>query len=796
MSRPPPLLLDALDSFPAPPTFIPQHSPAFPPSPHFFNPPPSRPPTAPLPPVPGPSRLSDADTLLFLSSAAPARSRSKASLREHRDSVASTRSSTSTRSPQTPSSAAQSLHRPSLAFSIDENQQDDLLDGAPLLKAPLDDTLDLSDLSVPVPPLASARRTPPRIHTPRRESIALTSVSIPAQDSDTEPDFDALDAQPETATDERAPSPDIATIIAATPRPRVTALTRRPPDEEPWEDDLIDDYGEVRRSGSIDLTFGFPDADESVNSDDGHRIFEEPVSDADSDLDLHTSLPQLMLHHGFLSPRSKLLPHSPASLAPSPAPSPGPSPASAVFPSTERPLPRDTRDTPKRRVRHRDGKLLRGGIGLTTGLGWSDSEDEDAPSALTRRISSLNLNRSESQLGLNRSRSTSLSTRASTFSSARTSTFSSSRTSTASSPARTSIVSSSARSSAYSRSTSRARRVQSEHEQTDTDVDEFGAWQQPHKSAAPPTSWTRRSDPTSRLSRAQSQTGIGRMPSIRSDDSSHTTHTTASATTSTSAMSLPLMRTRSRVLRDDSKPLPRTPSLRRTPTAANTIIRAESRSGIRPRAATGVSGLPGVRGLPGVSGVPQPHSRVPLSMQSTPHAGLPASSSSSAVPPMPGATKPQMRPLRLQPRMPVLGGDRAPVPVPEISRGLSPSVTASSLASSASSASTDMLSVSTSATSMSLLSPSSSVNGGSLLASPSSPQEISFVRAPSPYSRGPPSPAFAPTPTTPRYDAQGLDVARPRPRTGTGMVYRTTSTYGGAGPGRLPVRAPNKVVAL
>ena len=33
---------------------------------------------------------------------------------------------------------------------------------------------------------------------------------------------------------------------------------------------------------------------------------------------------------------------------------------------------KDERDTPMRRVRHRDGRLLRGGIGLTTGLGWSD----------------------------------------------------------------------------------------------------------------------------------------------------------------------------------------------------------------------------------------------------------------------------------------------------------------------------------------------------------------------------------------------------------------------------------------
>lgn len=33
---------------------------------------------------------------------------------------------------------------------------------------------------------------------------------------------------------------------------------------------------------------------------------------------------------------------------------------------------KDERDTVTRRIRHRDGRLLRGGIGLTTGLGWSD----------------------------------------------------------------------------------------------------------------------------------------------------------------------------------------------------------------------------------------------------------------------------------------------------------------------------------------------------------------------------------------------------------------------------------------
>ncbi|KAF7356695.1 Ribosomal protein 60S [Mycena venus] len=758
MSRPAPLLLDALDSFPAPPTFI----PASPAGNNLFNPPPV---------------LSDTDTLLFLASAAPPRSRSKLSLRDNRDSIASTRSSISTRSsPQTPSSAAQSLHRPSLAFSIDENPEeptDDLLEDAPLVaKAPLDTDDLLEDASVSVPPMpAFARKTPPRTTTPRRESIALTSVAIPAPDSDTEPDFDALDSSP------RDDDP------------------RAPPDEEPWEEDFIDDYGQVSNSvrSSTDFTFGYADAaptpdTQSVDSDDGHRV-EPSDADADSDIDLHTSLPELMLHHGFLSARSKLLPHSSA-------PSPAPSPAASLFSNTD-PVPRDTRDTPKRRVRHRDGKLLRGGIGLTTGLGWSDSEDEDAPSALTRRISSLNLHQSASQLGLSRASSLSLSARASTFSSS-----SRARASTLASSTRTSTFSS----SSASRSTSRAgasRRTQSEHEHeaTDTDmsVDEFGTYHQPIPSAsrgkAPPTSWARRSDPTSRLSRAQSHAALGRMASIRTEDSSHSVRTTTSAETARSASStssLPLMRTRSRVLRDDAKPLPRTPSLKRNPSTANTTAPGTPRSLIRPRATTGI-------GAP--SGLPQPHSRVPLSMQSTPQPGLPSTSSTDVAPPLPApGPAPALRPLRLQPRQPVLGGDRAPVPVPAVLHGMSPSGTASSLSSSVSSA--PGLSASTSASSVdsvpspSLLTPSSSAQfaTGALspygVRGPPSPGYGFPMPPASPGFMGPPSPMPSPgfaagggfaaqqaqslkTPTTPMYE-QGT-LPRPRPRTGTGMVYRTSS---------------------
>jgi hypothetical protein len=49
----------------------------------------------------------------------------------------------------------------------------------------------------------------------------------------------------------------------------------------------------------------------------------------------------------------------------------------------------NTRDTARRRVRHRDAALLHGRIGFTTWLGWRDdeAEDEGAPGLLTRRLS-------------------------------------------------------------------------------------------------------------------------------------------------------------------------------------------------------------------------------------------------------------------------------------------------------------------------------------------------------------------------------------------------------------------------
>lgn len=121
-----------------------------------------------------------------------------------------------------------------------------------------------------------------------------------------------------------------------------------------------------------------------------------------------------MLRHGLLSPHSKLLPSShptqnrlsvASDLSQASLHSNFSDASLLTNSSTGSKHPKDSRDTPSRRVRHRDGRLLRGGIGLTTGLGWSDSEDEDAPSPLTRRLSALNLSRRSSATSVSTSKS-------------------------------------------------------------------------------------------------------------------------------------------------------------------------------------------------------------------------------------------------------------------------------------------------------------------------------------------------------------------------------------------------------
>ncbi|CAK5273976.1 unnamed protein product, partial [Mycena citricolor] len=187
-------------------------------------------------------------------------------------------------------------------------------------------------------------------------------------------DFGRL-SSPLISQDTRVPSPDISSIIIATSRPR---LNSAPGGATYDEEDSLQDYGHMHSrmdSKGSEAVFPRPVAEEFDLTcwDERHD------SDSGSEIDLHTSLPQLMLHHGYLSPRSKLL------TLPSPVSSSGGDTSSSSQ------VPHDPRHTTNRSTRHREANVLRGGIGLTTGLGWSDSEDEDAPSALTKQVSTLDL---------------------------------------------------------------------------------------------------------------------------------------------------------------------------------------------------------------------------------------------------------------------------------------------------------------------------------------------------------------------------------------------------------------------
>ncbi|KAL6302538.1 hypothetical protein BKA93DRAFT_387721 [Sparassis latifolia] len=206
----------------------------------------------------------------------------------------------------------------------------------------------------------------------------------------------------------RPDSPDLRTILANTPRPRrkssasfspasgglhlrsrstTNGLSRRSSIAEQSPDNVsVSDYGALLEEA------------EGVDTDEENRlgkVVEDGGSESDSSIDLHTPLPHLMFRDGLLSPRSRLFPQGSSPFAledgdEDPDFDRARSVLSVVSTAgslkTKLGFLRDPRDTNRRRNRHRDGRLLRAGMGLTTGLGWSDSEDEDAPSTLTRRL--------------------------------------------------------------------------------------------------------------------------------------------------------------------------------------------------------------------------------------------------------------------------------------------------------------------------------------------------------------------------------------------------------------------------
>ncbi|KAG9313735.1 hypothetical protein JVU11DRAFT_6089 [Chiua virens] len=240
-------------------------------------------------------------------------------------------------------------------------------------------------------------------HQPRKPSRSLIHVS----------------STPNNVTSRvRAKSPEITQIISATPRPlkRSTPSQSR---ERSRTRNRIDSSKSRQRADALPVpstqTVKTPRAARLSGDDKVTSVRKvEEGNDSDSSLDLHTPLPQLMLRHGMLSPNSKLLPQLEADttrlsimsdLSSSSRISNMSNVSLKSMASTSSKHPKDARDTFQRRVRHRDGRLLQGGIGLTTGLGWSDSEDEDAPSPLTRRVSTLVLSRraSSSSVGSLRS---------------------------------------------------------------------------------------------------------------------------------------------------------------------------------------------------------------------------------------------------------------------------------------------------------------------------------------------------------------------------------------------------------
>ncbi|RPD55273.1 hypothetical protein L226DRAFT_258595 [Lentinus tigrinus ALCF2SS1-7] len=554
-----------LEAFPAPPSFIPPspllsgspnvpfarspspfHSPV--PSPQQFKLPPSAPPSSPLPPVPGPSPITEHETLMFIT-AARSRRASKMSIASvstysQRDSVISASGSSapslSHSTSATPYDSARSIRSYSstsslsvpLARHFDRSpviqpriaeedaadltrlSLDDISMHSPLPESLSDDekvldisisrrrirhgpndsisSIDLSEISQfrdeetdvpPAPPLSppatreqaaptptqAVRRlitSPPSGHGRSRRLLEKDLPPLPpaplAQPppppSETPSLAPSLSRSTSLAHTRRSSSPDIQEILATTPRPRrksshgsglrsrsssrpARSVKRRPgeyghevrsapasrrtsavdtdrrtsapsssrgrrqsrpgsPTEQAYaqdamgevdvwdEDSFVSDYGvQIDQTGT---PYELLDGDEEARLD---RELDGGGSDSDSSLDLHTPLPQLMVKDGLLSPNSKLVQAS-RNTTPLPGERPGSvfSVASTVGSvMTKNGLFKDERDTVQRRVRHRDGKLLRGGIGLTTGLGWSDSEDEDAPAPLVRQLSSHSL---------------------------------------------------------------------------------------------------------------------------------------------------------------------------------------------------------------------------------------------------------------------------------------------------------------------------------------------------------------------------------------------------------------------
>ncbi|KAI6144963.1 hypothetical protein BKA82DRAFT_4168796 [Pisolithus tinctorius] len=395
-----------LDSFPIPPTT--PVSPSIPgsffgpssstPGPSGTHPPLTSPPPAPLPPVPGPSSVLLSDLLMTRRSLQMARPASPAGLDFF--------------PPNTAYCAVTHERGQGGVIPEDPGVEGEHSSQCPPQSAPA------RALSPPASffPLKPPVTLVPAIARPSASRKPSAGTSMPLSDN-TYGEDSIREYRHERSKcaqfRSRSTSPELSQIISLTPRPRKRSRTSSLGRERALS---------VRSRKSSDAlpppvpklsptrtrtgwgNFGAQTGAVLGEDDDAYG--------SDSSIDLHTPLPHLMLRHGMLSPNSKLLPQPSVdslnrmSMVSDVSNLSYFSNASNVsLASTSSKHPKDSRDTPRRRTRHRDGKLLKGGIGLTTGLGWSDSEDEDAPSPLTRRLSRIVLSRSTSASSFHSSRS-------------------------------------------------------------------------------------------------------------------------------------------------------------------------------------------------------------------------------------------------------------------------------------------------------------------------------------------------------------------------------------------------------
>ncbi|KAF9262945.1 hypothetical protein L218DRAFT_372407 [Marasmius fiardii PR-910] len=419
-------------------------------------------------------------------------------------------------------------------------------------------------------------------------------------------------------------------------------------------------------------------------------------SASDSSLDIHTPLPHLLLRDGALSHKSKLLPStsiasmdsvdSLVSLT-SGQTRPG-STMSLRSTASNTSLLKDVRDTPVRRLRHKDGKLLKGGLGLTTGLGWSDSEDEDAPSPLTRRLSSLLVSQRTSLASFGRGRPSSNLYASKSYGNLRTSSYSSN----------SGNPNFSRRPSDLSRSHSGATLLEADEFETDDDGYASATYHgyfagTQHARELPPSSWQQGSRQSNSLGSRRGVISAGSLnvsiPPVSSTPSSKASGKGIARSTSESSIRTPahfrgqyaateeLLKTpsSSSSISSVSIPAPLTPKDDEVPTPtpySTTRIDANKILPPLPNPRTGSIRRPAAPGLAARFGSPGNSSiRARSSSVGTPLSTSRSLQTISDTPPLPDTSIPvslssgTLKPLKL-PRYSA-GASQKPVPVPSVS---------------------------------------------------------------------------------------------------------------------------------